>query len=97
MQTKIELYGAELPEGWVVENALGREDLIAIERHEPDAKFPGGIVTVSIHDRIFSGGECYPVRHAEQMGGGPCKYNGRGWKKRLIEDACKWLGKTMES
>ena len=99
--TKIELHGATLPDGWTVEG-LGKSavnlellDHIVISRNAPDAKFQGGMVTVNMHHRMFGGGHSAPVFHAIPDGGGCSEYQSRGWKKRIIQDACAWLEKTM--
>lgn len=95
--TKTELHGATLPEGWTAIRPRGFGDYLLIERVAPGTKHPGGFVTINMQRRIFDGGECFPVRHTPDGKGGPGEYMGRNWKKRLIEDACHWLEKTMIS
>lgn len=87
MKTKTKIYGAELPDKWVsYEYSL--RPLFEISRHK------GGYVTIDLSLRIFNGGIGQPYCHAKSAST-PEIYTGRGWKKRIIEDACSWLEKEM--
>lgn len=88
MGTKINLHGAVLPNGWTAEDAPGCINVIIITRSEPGAEWEGGNIPVNFNRRIFGSGMF--------LNGGTNCYSGRGWKKRLIEDACAWLKQTME-
>lgn len=92
--SKPELHGAALPAGWTVSHHSRRPELLLIERQK-DASGFGGFVSIDLQRRIFDGSECDPVRHAIDGKGGPGEYAGHNWAKRLIEDACAWLEKTM--
>lgn len=84
------LHGATLPPDWKAEDYGARPHLLEIKRVAPGSKWPGGYVTVNMRSRIFAGGVCIPLRHA-----GTSTYAGRGWKKKIIEDACEWLEREM--
>ena len=85
------LHGATLPTGWTCE-IYGRpdDDCVSIVRNELGEKHQGGIVTIDLKRRIFCGGLGFPHKHAGKDG-----YTGRGWKKKIIEDACAWLERAM--
>lgn len=85
---KIELHGATLPDGWTVSRHSHHADMLLIERPQDDAGF-GGYTAVDLKNRIFRDG-INGLR-----AGGPDQYKGRGWVRRLINDACTWLEKTM--
>ena len=89
---KIELHGATLPDGWTAIRPRGFGDLLLIERITPGSKQSGGATTIDLQRRVFGAGECFPSRNPINN---PDFYTGRGWKKRLIQDACAWLEKTM--
>ena len=99
--TKIELHGATLhgatlPDGWTVETSRPHADLLIISRNTPGAKWPGGMVTIDMRRRIFNAGDVIPVRHVMPASdGGRSEYRGRNWQKRIIQDSCGWLEKTM--
>lgn len=84
----VELHGAKLPEGWTA--SVDSRGIMEVGRVAPGAKFAGGYVSIDFKARIFSGGSGWPWRHA-----GTETYAGRGWKKKIIEDACAWLEKEM--
>lgn len=86
------IHGATLPKGWTAEASKdGR--LLEIHRVSEFARFPGGYVTIDMTTKIFGGGMGQPHGHA--MTAQKKDYTGRGWKKQIVQDACKWLENEM--
>ena len=86
-----DLHGAKLPDGWKTSTDSAQPHLLEIQRRDPLTRWPGGCATIDFKRRIFSGGSDHPWTHAGKAG-----YDGRGWKKKIIEDACAWLHDAMK-
>ena len=90
-QVSADLHGAKLPDGWRFSISGGRPHLLEIQRRDPLTRWPGRYATIDFQRRIFGGGSGPPQTHAGKAG-----YAGRGWKKKIIEDACAWLHDAMQ-
>lgn len=73
-----------LPDGWSVENEPGNEDCVVLL---PPHSFGCGAVTVNLRKRAFAlgfGAFSFCCDSSD-------KYQGRGWRQRLIDDAVSRL------
>lgn len=86
-----DLHGAKLPAGWRFSTSGTQPHLLEIQRHNPLTRWPGGYATIDFRCRFFGSGSGQPRSHA-----GKAAYDGRGWKKKIIEDACAWLHDAMK-
>lgn len=81
-----------IPQGWTSGLYGFRPDLIVVERPR-DAQGFAGAVTIDFKRRVFASG-------VDPYGNFPSgwagrDYKGRGWRLKLVTDACEWLEGVM--
>jgi hypothetical protein len=79
-----------IPDGWVLEKATGLTDV-----HVLTAPYLGA-ATLDFRQRGFRGGAFvlsgrFVGEKATRQGPARKKYEGRGWKQAIVDDAVAWL------
>jgi len=76
----------KLPEGWLL-YPYPPGNVAYLDRPG------GGSVTIDFDERIFSGGVGRPHPLTSKA---TVTYSGRGWRDKLVSDACEWLEGVMK-